>query len=450
LQLPPNAVNRIISVRVTANRTGYAPTSTVGTHKTLVRPSAFASSPVPRIDGSPIIGESLSVEQGVWDADTNITYSWRRGKTVVGTSSEYTVQAADRNSPLTVTVTGTKLGFVTTAKTSSATSLVTGPFTTIGNPTITGTLGVGKVLTANTGTWSPAPTFSYQWFRNGEAISKANLRTYTLVAADYLAAISVTVTATAKGYVPTSRSISGAFSISKGTFATALAPKIDGVLKVGNLLTASTPNWNPIATLTYQWFLDGVAIEGADNKSWQVTPSAPGHTVSVNVTGSAYGYESRTFDATRRDWPWVTSSRIYTGFTLFEDCIVDMDHEQNIGGTFMPCDLYEPSGARIYSQGYGSETRVLATVDVPSNTRGYKITFNRARSGIARFYSSSSLSGGRDPENKIAFPISFTPSNVSTDWITPRTGNIAHFVISSEEAGFLYFDSITVTYQSLR
>jgi len=125
-------------------------------------------------------------------------------------------------------------------------------------------------------------------------------------------------------------------------------------------------------------------------------------------------------------------------------------HEQNVGQTYDPCDPHGPSGARIYSSGSGSETRVLATVDIPLNTRRYKITFNKARSGIARFYSSSSLAGGRAPENKTAFPISFTPSNVTTDWITPRTGNIAHFVISSEEGGFLYFDSITVTYESLR
>jgi hypothetical protein len=279
------------------------------------------------------------------------------------------------------------------------------------------------------------------------------MKTYTLVVADYLAAISVTVTATTKGYVPTSRSIGGSSSISKGTFATALAPKIDGVLKVGNFLTASTPTWNPVATFTYQWFLDGVAIEGANSKSWQVTPSAPDNTVSVNVTGSANAYESGTLSASRSDW-WVTSSRTYTAANLFRTCILDEYGWQNVAKTPLPCVANGRSGLRIWSDGvggiYGGITQVLSYVDIPQATRRYKITFNKTLSRFATFYSSSSLSNGRTPENTIFFPVSSTPSNVSTDWITPRTGDKAYFVIFAFDFGNLDFDSITVTYESLR
>jgi hypothetical protein len=283
--------------------------------------------------------------------------------------------------------------------------------------------------------------------------NKGNMKTYTLVAGDYLTAISVTVTATAKGYVPTSRSIGGSSSIGKGTFATALAPKIDGVLKVGNLLTASTPTWNPVATFNYQWFLDGVAIEGAIHNNWQVTPSAPGHTVSVNVTGSANGYESRTLSASRSDW-WVTSSLLYTAANRFGPCISSTYSWQNVAQTWKPCVPNGPSGLRIWSNGFGGIydgiTQVLTYVDIPQSTRRYKITFNKARSSLATFYSSSSLENGRTPENTISFPVSSTPSNVSTDWITPRTGDRAYFVIFAFDFGYLDFDSITVTYESLR
>jgi hypothetical protein len=55
-------------------------------------------------------------------------------------------------------------------------------------------------LTANTGSWSPTPRFSYQWFRNGATISGATSRTYSLQQADWGKKISVRVTGTVTGY----------------------------------------------------------------------------------------------------------------------------------------------------------------------------------------------------------------------------------------------------------
>jgi hypothetical protein len=109
---------------------------------------------------------------------------------------------------------------------------------------------------------------------------------------------------------------------------------------------------------------------------------------------------------------------------------------------------------RVYSAGYGGVldgfTLILSSVDLPVNTRRYKITFNKARSSLATFYSSSSLSDGGSPQNTLSFPVSYTSTNVSTDWLTPRTGSKAYFIIFARNSGFLYFDSITVTYESLR
>lgn len=65
-------------------------------------------------------------------------------------------------------------------------------------PSISGTAQVGQQLTCSPGTWTgTAPiTFSYQWRRNGTAISGATASTYTLVAADEGATIRCSVTAT--------------------------------------------------------------------------------------------------------------------------------------------------------------------------------------------------------------------------------------------------------------
>ena len=73
-------------------------------------------------------------------------------------------------------------------------------------PTITGTAAVGRILTANTGTWGPAPvTLAYQWFGNGIAIIGATTSTHTLQAGDAGKAITVRVTGSKTGYADVSR-----------------------------------------------------------------------------------------------------------------------------------------------------------------------------------------------------------------------------------------------------
>lgn len=68
-------------------------------------------------------------------------------------------------------------------------------------PAITGTAQVGQVLTVSDGTWAgvPAPTYSYQWNRDGVRIENAVESTYTPVAADVGATLTATVTATNAG-----------------------------------------------------------------------------------------------------------------------------------------------------------------------------------------------------------------------------------------------------------
>lgn len=65
-------------------------------------------------------------------------------------------------------------------------------------PAISGTPTVGQLLTCSSGTWigSPAPTFSYQWKRNGTNLPGATASTYTPVSADNLQDMTCDVTAT--------------------------------------------------------------------------------------------------------------------------------------------------------------------------------------------------------------------------------------------------------------
>jgi serine protease len=72
---------------------------------------------------------------------------------------------------------------------------ITGFFTKVTGPTVTGRFKVGKKLTATAGSWSPTPTsVSYQWLRNGTSISKATAATYKLTKKDKGKKVSVRIT----------------------------------------------------------------------------------------------------------------------------------------------------------------------------------------------------------------------------------------------------------------
>ena len=104
-------------------------------------------------------------------------------------------------------------------------------------PTITGTAQVGQVLTGAAGTWTPAPvTLAWQWLRNGTAISGATASTYTVTTADIRATLSVMVTGTKTGYLPT--------SLTSASTATVVLPGgIEPVTTAGS--STPLPGWAP-------------------------------------------------------------------------------------------------------------------------------------------------------------------------------------------------------------
>jgi hypothetical protein len=73
-------------------------------------------------------------------------------------------------------------------------------FAKVTKPKIVGTKKVGRTLKVKVGSWSPAPEFSYQWYRGGKPIAKATFATYKLKSADLGKRISVKVTASKAGF----------------------------------------------------------------------------------------------------------------------------------------------------------------------------------------------------------------------------------------------------------
>ncbi|MEO7269571.1 MAG: carboxypeptidase regulatory-like domain-containing protein, partial [Knoellia sp.] len=230
-------------------------------------------------------------------APVTLAYQWyRSGVAITGaTASTYKLASTDLNKTMTVRVTGTKTGYTSVAKTSAATTPVLLALTA-GTPTITGTAKAGYTLTANPGTWGPAPvTLAYQWKRAGVAITGATASTYQLTGSETGKTITVTVTGSKSGYTSVAKTSAATVAVVAGTITapTAPTPTITGTKAVGSTLTAVPGTWGPApVTLAYQWFRSGVAITGATASTLALTTLDRGRTMTVRVTGTKTGYTS--------------------------------------------------------------------------------------------------------------------------------------------------------------
>lgn len=179
----------------------------------------------PKISGSAAVGYTLKISGK--PSGTTLSYRWKRnGVSISGaTKSTYKVATADLGKKLTVTVTSKRSGYTTLTKTSAATARVVRVFKSY-VPKISGTARVGSKLTATTTAWSPKPTYSYQWYRNGVAVSGATSSTRILSTSDLGKKITVKITGRKSGYLTTSKT-------SAATAAVAAIPTTGAAFPVG-------------------------------------------------------------------------------------------------------------------------------------------------------------------------------------------------------------------------
>jgi fibronectin-binding autotransporter adhesin len=172
---------------------------------------------IPTIEGptaNPFVGDTLRATTGTWTGSpTKYAYQWDRCDAVGdrrncapitgATSSTYRVQKADVDHTLRVRVTATNADGSAT-KDSKGTGVVadnTAPKNTA-RPQVTGSATVGSTLTATTGTWTGATTYSFQWQQcssggnNCTDIAGSTGRTYGVRSADVGHELRVEVTAT--------------------------------------------------------------------------------------------------------------------------------------------------------------------------------------------------------------------------------------------------------------
>ncbi|MFM6973641.1 MAG: beta strand repeat-containing protein [Agromyces sp.] len=291
-------IGSTLTVSVTGNRLGYTAVTRTSLATAAITSGVFTTAPVPTISGTVRVGATLTAVTGTWaPTPDSFQFQWYRGTTAItgATSASYTLTAAEQGAAIKVSVTAVKAGVTSVTTTSAATvAVAAGVFSSAPVPTITGTVRVGLILSATTGTWAPTPdSFRYQWYRGTTAITGATASTYTLVAADLGAAIKVTVTAVKVGYTSTAVSSLATAAVAAGSFTTSSVPTITGTARVGFTLTASPGTWSPTPdSYKYQWYRGSTAITGATAAGYLVTAADVGFTLRVVLTVAKAGYKS--------------------------------------------------------------------------------------------------------------------------------------------------------------
>ncbi|MFE7505152.1 hypothetical protein [Promicromonospora sp. NPDC057488] len=148
---------------------------------------------------------------------------------------------------------------------------------------------MGVPLTVTTDAWTPAASFAYQWRRDGRAISGATGTTYTPTGADEGKYVTVTVTGTADGRIPTTVTSAETPEISYGHLEGS-TPTISGTVQVGSTLRALAGTWPSGTTFQYQWRANSEEIDGANGPTFTPTREQHGAQLTVTLTPFLKGY----------------------------------------------------------------------------------------------------------------------------------------------------------------
>ncbi|MCW2824259.1 MAG: hypothetical protein JWQ91_1176 [Aeromicrobium sp.] len=202
--IPATAGGKSLTVRVTGTKPGY--TSLMKESSPVTVGLGTLTSGAPTISGAVRVAETVSAMTSGWTSGTSFTYDWRLDDVSTGqTGPSYAVPASADGKKLTVTVTGSKAGYVAVARESVASTVAKG-ILVAKTPTISGTAKVGRTLTAAAGTWTSGTALTYRWYAGTTAITKSSTsRTYKIAKAYKGKKLTVKVTGKKVGYTTVTR-----------------------------------------------------------------------------------------------------------------------------------------------------------------------------------------------------------------------------------------------------
>jgi hypothetical protein len=182
---------------------------------------AFSVAGTPSISGYNQVGNTLTAYTGSWSpSPTTFTYQWRRDGMDINfaNSSTYVVTGDDYNRNISVAVTASRTGYITTTRISgNFTIYYKGDLANTPNPTINGTMMVGEYLYAVPGTYSTPVNMTYQWQANYVNISNATSDSYQLQPADKNKTITLRITVTKPGFNDLVKTVNGSEYVKPAT-----------------------------------------------------------------------------------------------------------------------------------------------------------------------------------------------------------------------------------------
>lgn len=372
------------------------------------------------VTGAVRFGSTLTTAVDGAAHGARLSYQWFRGTAAIpgATGASYVLQAADVGQRLKVRVSGVR-GDASIVRDSPAVGPVQALKLTAAKPSISGKAAVGSTLTAKPGKWGATGVgFTYQWYRNGSAISGAKKATLKLGSADAGKTITVKVTGKKAGY--TTASATSAKTAKVLRVFSAPAPKIGGSVKVGSTVSASVGTWKPKAsTVKYQWNRDGKAIRGATKAKYKITSADAGRKLTVSVRGSKSGYVTTTKTSASKSVPRV----LKTGK-------VSVSGSAKVGSTLRAnAGTWSPKPVKLKYQwkrsGKNISGATKSTYRVAAGDRGHRIsvTVTGSKSGYTTASKTSSQTG------KVSYPSRTKPSSAwnCPTW-APIKGNASSMI----------------------
>ena len=278
-----------ITVTVVGSADGHVPTAVTSEPTAVVRTAAIkAADPV--INGTVRVGSPLRALSGSWTSGTRFGYQWKaNGAAISGaTAFTFTPRPADRGKRLTVTVTGSRKGYVGASRTSAAKVVGYGVFAQGRPRVVRAPVPSATVKVSAPPSSASAGTTTYQWRVDDWPLKSRTSSSFTIPSGWKGRVISVSVTRKGAGYA--TRTVTSTGQKIGTAFATIPTLRITGTARVGSTVRVAQDRWRPGAYVTYQWYSNGRPISGATGPSYRIHGSHLGKKLTVVATGRKTGY----------------------------------------------------------------------------------------------------------------------------------------------------------------
>ncbi|RZS55028.1 hypothetical protein, partial [Sphaerotilus mobilis] len=308
-RLTQDQVGKVITVRASYTDGGGTAESKTSAATAVVTNSNDAPTGEVTISGEAKQGQTLRASNNLADTDGlgTISYQWLANDIAIdgATGDSYRLTQDQVGKVIAVRASYTDGGGTVESKTSAATSAVANlNDVPSGSVTISGTVTQGQILTAtnNLSDLDGLGTISYQWLANDIAIEGATGDSYRLTQDQVGQVIKVRASYTDGGGTVESKTSTATSVVANLNDLPSGNVTISGEAKQGQMLTATNnlSDADGLGSVSYQWFANDVAIDGAIGDSYRLTQNQVGKVIKVRASYTDGGstVESKTSAAT--------------------------------------------------------------------------------------------------------------------------------------------------------